>query len=378
MHIIGLIAEYNPLHLGHIYQINKIKELYPNSIIVLVTNNTFTQRGEISIINKWDKTKLCLDNQIDIIVELPFVYATQGADIFAKGALEILNHLKIDTLIFGSESNNINLLTNIANTQLNNPAYDQSVKSYLNKGCNYPTALSKSLTDLIGHTTNEPNDLLAISYIKEIIRNNYKIKPVSIKRTNNYHSTTINSNIVNASLLRKLYLENKSIDDFLPSNTINYLYKSLSNNNYFTYLKYKILSTDNLSIYQTVDEGIENRIKKAITFSNNWQELIDNIKTKRYTYNKINRMLIHILTSLTKEEVQNIKIDYIRLLGFSIKGQHHLSKIKKDIKLPIITSYKKNISKTLDIELRATSIYSLETKDNLLKEEYTHKPIIKL
>ncbi len=378
MHIIGLIAEYNPLHLGHIYQINKIKELYPNSIIILVTNSTFTQRGEVSILNKWNKTKLCLDNKIDLIFELPFVYATQSADLFAKGALEILNHLQIDTLVFGSESNDINMLYNIANTQINNPNYNKYIKEYLAKGLNYPTAISKTLEKLINQSTNNPNDLLAISYIKEIIRNNYKINFVSIKRTNNYHSTKIESNIVNASLLRKLHLNNTPIDKYLPPNTINYLYKNLSNNNYFTYLKYKIISTDNLSIYQTVDEGIDSRIKKAIKISNNWEELIQNIKTKRYTYNKINRMLIHILTSLTKEECQNIKINYLRLLGFTPTGQKYLNKIKKDITIPIITTYKKNISKLLDIELRATSIYNLETKDNLEKQEYTHKPIIKL
>ena len=129
MHVIGLIAEYNPIHLGHIYQINKIKELYPNSIIILVTNSSFTQRGQISILNKWNKTKLCLDNNIDLVFELPFVYASQSADIFAKGSLEILNNLQIDTLIFGSESNNINILTTIAKAQLNNKEYDN--KEYI-------------------------------------------------------------------------------------------------------------------------------------------------------------------------------------------------------------------------------------------------------
>ena len=377
MHVIGLIAEYNPIHLGHIYQINKIKELYPNSIIILVTNSSFTQRGQISILNKWNKTKLCLDNNIDLVFELPFVYASQSADIFAKGSLEILNNLQIDTLIFGSESNNINILTTIAKAQLNNKEYDNNLKKYLDKGYNYPTAMSKALKDITNLTITEPNDLLGISYIKEIIRNNYKIKPVSIKRTNNYHSTKIESNIINASLIRKLYLDNVDITNYIPLNTEKYLYKNLSNNNYFPYLKYKILSTDNLSIYQTVDEGIENRIKKALNISNTWEELINNIKTKRYTYNKINRMLIHILTSFTKEEAQNLKLDYLRLLGFSIKGQKYLNKIKKEISIPIITKKKKNISKLLDIEIRVTSIYNLETKDNLLEEEYKHKPITK-
>lgn len=377
MNVIGIIGEYNPIHLGHIYQINKIKEQYPNSTIILITNSTFTQRGEVSIINKWDKTSLSLKNNIDLVVELPFAYATQSADVFAKGALYILNKLQIDTLFFGSESNNLEKLTKIVDTQLNNPEYDTKAKKYLDTGINYPTAMSKALKEILGYTITEPNDLLGISYIKEIKRNNYKVKPVSIKRTNNYHSNTINTNIVNASLLRKMIKENKNINQYLPEDTINYIYKNLNIESYFPYLKYKIITTPDLSIYQTVDEGIENRIKKAIYKSNNWTELINNIKTKRYTYNKINRMLVHILTNFTKEEANNLNIDYIRILGFNTKGKKHLNKIKKELDLPIITNYKPNISKLLDIELRTTSIYSLPLNDNLIKLEYSKKPIIK-
>ena len=377
MNVIGLIAEYNPIHLGHIYQINKIKEIYPNSIIILITNTTFTQRGEVSILNKWNKALLSLNNNIDLIVELPFVYTTQSADIFAKGALYILNKLKIDTLVFGSESNDIDKLINIAKIQLGNKEYDNIVKEYLSNGINYPTALSKALKDTLNYTTNKPNDLLGISYIKEILRNNYSIKPVSIKRTNNYHGTEINNNIVNASLLRNMYNNNQNIDDYIPKNTTKYLYKNLTNESYYSYLKYKIITEKDLSIYQTVDEGIENRIKKVINKSNTWEELVKNIKTKRYTYNKINRMLIHILTSFTKEEAKNIKIDYIRILGFNKKGKQHLNNIKKELDIPIITNYKPNISKLLDIELRTTSIYTLPLKDNLEELEYKQKPIIK-
>lgn len=377
MKIIGLIAEYNPLHLGHIYQIQKIKELYPKSIIILITNSTFTQRGEVSIINKWDKTKVSLNNNIDLIVELPFAYATQSADIFAKGALEILNNLKIDTLVFGSESNNIEKLTNIVDTQLNNPNYNKLVKKYLDTGINYPTAMSKTLKDILGYTITEPNDLLGISYIKEIKRNNYKITPVSIKRTNNYHSNIVESNIINASLLRKMYNNNDPITNYIPKNVELYLYKNLTTNSYFPYLKYKIITTKDLSIYQTVDEGIENRIKKAILISNTWDELIKNIKTKRYTYNKINRMLIHILTNFTKEEATNLKIDYIRILGFNQKGKKYLNQIKKELSVPLITNYKPNKSKLLDLELRVTSIYELPITTNLTEQEYKQNPIIK-
>lgn len=375
MKIIGLITEYNPFHLGHKYQISKIKEIYPNSIIIVITNSSFTQRGEVSILNKWNKTKLCLENNIDLVIELPFAYATQSADIFAQGALEILNHLKINILIFGSESNNIENLFKIANTQLNNASYNKIVKKYLNNGLNYPTAMSNALKEILGFTITEPNDLLGISYIKEIIKNNYNITPISIKRIGNYHEKKVNNNIISASLIRNIYLENKDITQHIPENVINYLYKNLSNENYFQYLKYKIISTKDLSIYQTVEEGIESRIKKEIYNSNTWEELVQNIKTKRYTYNKINRMLIHILVDFTKKEYNNLKIDYIRLLGFSINGQKYLNKIKKELKIPIITTYKKNFSNLLDLELRAISIYNLALNESMLNKEFKSPPL---
>ena len=378
MNVIGIVCEYNPFHLGHLYQLKKIKEMYPHSIIIVVCSSNFTQRGDVSIINKWDKTKIALDYGVDIFIELPFGYATQSSDIFAKGAIEILNHLKIDTLVFGSESNNIQELINLANIQLNNKEYNNIVKDYLDNGINYPTALSKALSDITNTTINKPNDLLGLSYIKEIIKNDYKITPVTIKRTNDYHSKDINSNIINASLIRKLLIEKNDITNYIPNNTYKYL-KLLSLNDFYPYLKYQIINNSNkLNNYQTVDEGIENRIIKNIYKSSNYNELVMNIKTKRYTYNKINRMLLHILTNFTKEEAQSIKIDYIRLLGFTNAGQKYLNSIKKDINIPIITRYKPNISNLLDLEFRANSIYAFVTNNfELIKLEYNSKPIIK-
>lgn len=375
--IIGIIGEYNPIHLGHIYQINKIKKTYPNSLIILITNTAFTERGDVSILNKWDKTKISLKNNIDLVVELPFPYATQSADIFANGALKILNYLKINILAFGSESNEIDRLSNIAKTQLVNKDYQKKVKDYLKTGINYPTALSKALKDILGYTISEPNDLLGISYIKEIIRNNYPIIPITIKRIGSYHETETATNIASASLIRKKIQENQSIFQYIPNNTEKYLYKNLTLENYFPYLKYKIISEKDLSIYQTVDEGIENRLKKEILNTNSWQELIEKVKTKRYTYNKINRMLVHILTSFTKEEAKQIKIDYIKILGFNTFGRNYLNQLKKEIKIPIITSYQNNLSQTLDLEHRASSIYYLPINQKLILNEYNKKPIIK-
>lgn len=375
MEIIGIVAEYNPFHNGHLYQIQKIKEKYPDSILVAVVSSTFTQRGTVSILNKWTKTKIALDNHIDIVIELPFVYATQSSDIFAKGAVALLNKLKVTRIIFGTERDNLNELSLSADIQLNNKEYHKLVKLYLSKGLNYPTATNKALEDLTGQVVTTPNDLLALSYIKEIKSNNYQIKYENIKRTSSYHGTEINNNITSASNIRKLYQENKDIDNLIPYSK-EQLYK-VDMNKFLPLLKYQIfLSQDNLNKYQTVDEGIEGRIIKYITKSSTYEELINNIKTKRYTYNKISRMLLHILISFTKEEAQNINIDYIRLLGFSPNGKNYLNKIKKELDVPLITGYKKNISKVLDIELRTTKIYTLIIGNELLLEEYRNKPII--
>lgn len=375
MEIIGIVAEYNPFHNGHLYQIQKIKEKYPDSILVAVVSSTFTQRGTVSILNKWTKTKIALDNHIDIVIELPFVYATQSSDIFAKGAVTLLNKLKVTRIIFGTERDNLNELSLSADIQLNNKEYHKLVKLYFSKGLNYPTATNKALEDLTGQVVTTPNDLLALSYIKEIKSNNYQIKYENIKRTSSYHGTEINNNITSASNIRKLYQENKDIDNLIPYSK-EQLYK-VDMNKFLPLLKYQIfLNQDNLNKYQTVDEGIEGRIIKYITKSSTYEELINNIKTKRYTYNKISRMLLHILISFTKEEAQNINIDYIRLLGFSPNGKHYLNKIKKELDVPLITGYKKYISKVLDIELRTTKIYTLIIGNELLLEEYRNKPII--
>lgn len=377
MKTIGIIAEYNPFHLGHLYQINKVKEMFPDSIIIAIISTHFTERGDISILTKWDKTKICLEHNIDIIVELPTLYATQSGDIFAKEALKILNELKIDTLIFGSESNNIDTLYELANIQLNNKEYDSIVKAYLKEGINYPTAMSKALKDLANITIDKPNDLLGLSYVKEIIKNNYKIQAISIKRNNDYHEKVITSNIVSANLIRKLLLNNQDISNHVPKTTYNYITQRISLDSALPLLKYQVINNmNNLSEYLTTDEGIENRLIKYINEANSWDELIMKIKTKRYTYNKIQRTLIHILLDIKKED--NFKDTYIRILGFNQKGQAYLNTIKKDITLPIFSGYKPNLSNTFDIEFKSTAIYSIITNNkNLIKQEYQKKPIIK-
>ena len=378
---IGIICEYNPFHNGHLYHISKIKEMFDDSLIILVMSGNFTQRGEASIIPKYSKCDIALLSGIDLVIELPFIFATQSADVFAKTSIEILDKLNVDYVVFGSETNDINKLTMLAKTQINNKKYDKLVKEYLDKGVNYPTALSKALYQLTDKKIDKPNDILGVSYIREILKLNSNITPICIKRSNDYNSIELNDNITSASSIRYALSNGDDVKNYVPEYVYDYLKNPIFTKNYFNLLKYKIMTENTLEEYQTVDEGIQNRIKKCIIKSKDLDDLILKVKTKRYTYNKLSRMFIHILCNLKKEEVKKYnKISYIRVLGFNIKGRNYLNEIKKDIDIPIITNFSRTNDPILDIEMRSTCVYAsiLNEKDkiNLIESEYKDFPII--
>ena len=283
---VGIIAEYNPFHNGHLYHLKKIKEMYKDDTVILVLSGNFTERGDVSIIDKWKKTEIALKAGIDLVIELPFPFATQSADYFSYGAITILEKLKVERLVFGSESDNLEDIKLIAKEQINNPEFEKLVKVYSKLGENYPTALSKALKDLTNKSIKDPNDLLAISYIKTIIENNYNIEPISIKRTNSYHDKSIDNKISSATAIRDALKNNKDVKKTVPSFVIPYLKDLHFIDNYFKYIKYKIITEDDLSIYHGVDEGLDKLLKKHIINSNSYDEFLNNVKTKRYTYNK--------------------------------------------------------------------------------------------
>ena len=368
MTTIGIICEYNPFHNGHLYHINKIKEMYTDSLIILVLNGYFLERGEISIINKSDKAKIALQYGVDIVLELPFVFGTQSADTFASASIKMLEEYHCDYVVFGSESNDLNALNKIIDyTITNETKYNKDVKKYLNQGANYPTSLAKSLNSDFNFNSN---DLLAISYIKAIKLNHYHIKPITIKRTNNYLDIDSNDYIISASNIRNKILNNEKIDKYIPNYNKEYI-KNIDFDKLFELLKYKILTSKDLSIYLDVDEGIEFRLKKVINNCQNINNLIENIKSKRYTYNKIRRMLIHILIGYTKEDNKSINLDYIKVLGFNNTGKKYLNSIKKELNYS--TTALKN-SLVYHYELLASSIYDLITNDNTLEFEHENKP----
>lgn len=366
--VVGIVAEYNPFHNGHLYQINKIREKYKDATIIVVCSSSFTQRGDTSILNKFDKAKVALNNGVNLVVELPYVYSTQSSDIFASAAIKILNYLKVDTICFGTERDSIGDIKKCAITQLDEPKYNEIVREELELGVNYPTALNKALKKLIDIEITEPNDLLALSYVKEIIKNQYNIEIFNIKRTNDFHDIDSNEMIVSASNIRNKLINNIDIKDKVPSDVYKILKNIKFNDKYFEFLKYKINSENDLEKYLDVDEGLSTRIRNSIDKSNSLDELIQNIKTKRYTYNKISRMLNHILCSFTKDERDKTKdIEYIRILGFDEVGQKHLNSIKDNMDIKILNKFDTSY-KALEIEKRVSGIYSMIISDIMDKE----------
>lgn len=372
--VVGIVCEYNPFHNGHLYQINKIKKKYDSPIIIACLSSTFTQRGELSVLNKWQKTKVALENGIDIVIELPYVYATQSSDIFASYSVALLNKLYVDVLCFGSEREDIESIKKAARYQVEDINFDIITKKYLNEGISYPTALNKALNELCNISITEPNDLLALSYLKEIYRNGYFMDVYNIKRTSNYHDLDSNAKVVSASNIRTRLLNKQNIKDKVPNNVYELLKDKVLETKYFEYLKYKILTEEDLEKYVDVDEGLNTRIKKAILKSNSLDELIKNIKTKRYTYNKISRMLNHIFCSFTKEDNKKVRyLEYIRILGFTDKGRKYLNEIKSEITLPILNKYNTKYD-ALRIEKRITELYSYIYED-INKQEIQNIPI---
>ena len=376
---VGIICEYNPFHNGHIYHINEVKRLYPDSRIILVMSGNFLQRGDVSLINKWDKTRIALSYGVDLVVELPFVFATQGADKFAHGAVEILNYIGVDKLVFGSECNDISFLKKMANIQINDVNYDNLVKKYMDDGKNYPTAMSMALKKCGGSVIDNPNDILGLCYIKEIISMNSNIEPICIKRTSDYHSNKL-GNICSASAIRDAINRGKDISSFVPDMVNDFINNNCFIDNYFSFLKYKIITCDDLSKFVTVDEGICSRINKCIHSCNSLDELINCVKTKRYTYNRVKRALLHILCDFTDyENSLCCDIHYIRVLGFNSIGRSFLNSFKKKCDIPIISNFSSIRDIMLDIEFRSTCVYSLifNNGKDIISSEYNNKPIIK-
>lgn len=381
MKVLGIIVEYNPFHNGHIYHIQQSKKQIQCDYTIAIMSSSFVQRGEPAIIDKWTRSQLAIEFGVDLVIELPFVYACQSADYFAQGALKLLNAIGVTDLCFGSEDGNIQTFIDIAKTiQNQQEQYNLLVKDFMNQGMRYPYACNQALHQIMDKKIETPNDLLGLSYVKEIIFNHYPITPHCILRTNNYHDTTLN-HIASATAIRTALFQHKDISQSLPH------FEYYKNNlyyfcNLFPYLKYELLTTSpsRLKTYHLVDEGLENILVKNIQTTNNMEEFIHSLLSKRYTKPRIQRMIIHILMQNTKEDIiKAMDIDYIRILAMNIQGRNYLKLIKKTCPYKIISNFSNYKHPALNLEFKATKLLSLLNSDSnkIIKEEYQNHPYIK-
>lgn len=380
MKVLGIVVEYNPFHNGHIYHIEEAKKLTQCDYTIAVMSSSFVQRGEPAIIDKWKRSQLAISYGVDLVIELPMVYAMQSADYFAKGSIELLNAIGVTDLCFGSEEGQIDTFIEIAKLiKDHSNEYNRLVKDYMKQGLRYPDACNQSLNQLANRQITTPNDLLGLSYVKEIVFNHYKMIPHCITRTNDYHGKDVSS-IASASAIRKAIFNNESYEHALVE---DYLYKDevYCLADFYNYLRYIVMmsTTEELREYHLVEEGLEYLIKKNIVLYNNMNDFINSLLSKRYTRPRIQRMIVHILLRNKKKDIEDaMNIDYIRILAMNEKGRLYLNSVKKNCEYKIISNYSKHKHPALDLELKATQLLSLlSSSSDFIQREFSSIPYVK-
>ena len=375
MNIVGIIIETNPFHNGHMYFINEIKRIHQPDLIIAVTSTSFTMRGEVSVINKFDKTNALLEAGVDLILEFPFILSTQSSDYFAANAISILNEIGVNHIICGCENEDINNLKyfySLESTNEFNLQFKENLKKFKSYKQTFIDTLEKlNVDEHLIKLFNQPNFTLAYQYYKTINSKHPHIKMSLIKRTNSYDDVSLDSNIVSAKAIRNARIYNLDYAKYLPFNQklidLNFAYKNL-----LTIINYLCLVKSNYS--NTINnEGIINYILNNFNQSSSYLELISSLSNKRYSKSRINRTFLYM--TLNIDEFYHEE-KYLRLLGTNSKGLKYINTLDKTIKNQIFSSVKelKNDSicyNILEIELNATKLYSLLTNDNsLLIKEY--------
>lgn len=406
--VLGVVAEYNPFHNGHMYHIEMAKQKAQAMYSVCVMSGNFVQRGNSSVLNKWKKAEMALLNGIDLVIELPTVYSISSAEGFSMGAMKILKSLNIvKSISFGTETDDYGALNNIASVICEEPkAYKDILGNELKKGISFPKARENALmlylnnNERYANIVSGSNNILAIEYLKSLKKIKSTMQPVPIKREKVYYNDNkIIDEFASATAIRKLLKDNdfREIRKVVPNSTYEILSRETELGNtvldiscFEKQIIYNIrkMSIEELRDVPDVNEGLENSIKNAANYTSNLSDLIDIIKSKRYTQSRIQRILICILLGIKKKDMEIAKRadPYVRVLGFNENGRELISRIKRlNPKLPIITSVKKfkdtNTNKVynrlLDIDIFATDVYTMACKnDSIASLDYTKNMIM--
>lgn len=400
MNITGIITEYNPFHNGHKFHLEESKKQTKSDGTICIMSGNFVQRGGPAIIDKWKRTEMALNNGVDLIIELPTFYAVSSAEFFAKGAVSILNSLNIvNNLFFGSEIGDAKALSEIAKVLVSEDERFQNIlKENLSLGLTFAKAREKSLIEYlnsseINNIITSSNNILGIEYIKAILKLNSSINPVALKREgSNYNDKSLSQTFSSATSIREVLKNTSNIEDLkniIPLESYE-IFSKLQEQDYrftfeeemFKYIKYKIQTNCvNFNNLYEVTEGLDNKIIKEISSSNSLHEFILKIKSKRYTYSKISRILTHIYLGLDNDDFKDIANEnnlYVRVLGFNKTGREILSLIKANSSIPLITKVPRFTNNPLlKFDLQATACYSLLNDKVNPFNDYLQSPIIK-
>ncbi len=421
MKVVGLITEYNPFHNGHKYHIEEAKRITGADYCVAVMSGNFVQRGIPAMIDKYERTEMALRNGVDLIIELPVCYATSSAELFAHGAISILDKLGIiDAICFGSECGDIGLLREGAQFLLNPPTtYEKYLQSYLKQGLTYPAARSKALryylkeqhspyADTLSQVLAEPNNILGIEYMKALLRLNSNITPMTIQRISaHYHEeqlgviseslpadSRIPHVISSATAIRKAVQGVSELNNHLnnmqfsvPEDVFNKLktaYQKLyptCEDDFLSHIQYKLLSETNQSlvIYSDITKDLADRLNNRSNYYSSFSELANDIKTKNMTLTRINRALIHILLNLKNEALNEYNANgyaqYARVLGMKKSGSHLLRKIEKQNHIPIITKVSKaqSILSPLAFQMLQEDLFAAHLYNQIVYAKYSEE-----
>ncbi|WP_377889378.1 nucleotidyltransferase [Alkalihalobacillus sp. R86527] len=398
----GVVVEYNPFHNGHLYHLEETKKTTGAEIVVAVMSGSFLQRGEPALVDKWSRTTMALQNGIDIVIELPYVYSTQKAEVFAKGAVSLLTAIGVDELCFGSEAGRIeDFHKTLSFIKENEKEYNENIQLYMSEGNSYPKSASLAFQSLQDHENvldlSLPNNILGYQYVKAIDDQASPMHAETILRTKaGYHDDTFqDKKIASATAIRKelMNLDPKSVHSFVPEPSFQELERFYKNHRKFhgwqsmyPYLRYKLLTSspkDLKTIYEA-EEGLENRLVSAAKKSPDFTSFMEAIKTKRYTWTRLQRFALHILTNTPKDDMkpalERSEVPYLRLLGMSSAGRKYLNHIKSSLTVPLVANVNQFDHPFLTIEKRVSEVYALgfegEAKEEFLKKEYQSSPII--
>lgn len=380
MKIASIIAEYNPFHKGHAYQINKIKEDYTDFIVVIMSGS-FVQRGEPAIINKYERARQAVNNGASLVLELPLPYATSNAEIFALGAVNILNSMGIiNRLYFGSEDE-LEVLKSLQE-KIDKNFDEAKLKKYLSEGKSFIRSRQLAMDFLIEEEKEilkRPNNILALEYLRSLTKLNSNIKAHSIKRKNVNHDDDFSlDDFASASHIRRLAYEGADISRFLPGYD---LVVENSFENYFDIFRYKMISEKiNFGDYFDYEEGLENRILENLN-ATNFHDLIEKVHSKRHSRSRIKRLIIEILLDIKKDLIKNSFEDpYTRVLACDERGIEIFKKSKNKNKIYSFKSFYDTSSgitkEMLDKEIFASDLYNI--KSGKIKTDFTREVYKKL